>query len=640
MTLPVPAVPPVQTLVAAALAALMLLAVPGRAAAQQRIVVAATSLADLSLEELASVPVTSVAGRPQPASQAAASIVVITREDIRRSTATSLPEALRLAPNLHVARLNAGQWAISARGFNNSIGNKLLVLVDGRTVYSPLYSGVFWEAQKVPLGDIERIEVVSGPGGTLWGTNAVNGVINVVTRSAAETTGPLAVLHAGETGRRALLRYGAPLGERGGWRIWGVRDERDETIKADTGAARGDALDVTRVGTRADWQGAGHTAMVQAEAFRGGGTGLATTSPRLSGGHVLARWTQAQADGGSWQLQAYVDRSRHHERVFFDDVTELADVDFSHVPARLGDHRLIWGVGHRQAKGRTLATPLVRFIPERRTLRWTSVFVQDQLALSPGTELTLGLRAERNVYTGTEWLPTLRLSHDLGEGLLAWGSLSRAVRAPARLDREFFFPADPPYFIAGGPEFRSEIATVAEFGLRGRATEAARWSATLFHHDFERLRAGTAGATTVLNLAEGRTWGLEAWGTVDLSRRWRLSGGLSTLHKDLRAAPQAGANSVANLGNDPKRQAMLRLSGDLTASLQVDTTLRHVGALPNPAVPSHTVADIRIGWSPAPSVELSLLATNAFDREHAAFNTADASRFGREAWLRLSWRLP
>lgn len=626
--------------IARALAQAALLTLGAGTACAQPVLVAAASLSDLSIEELANVPVTSVAGRPQPAAQAAASIFVITREDIRRSTATSLPEVLRLAPNLHVARLNASQWAISARGFNNTIGNKLLVLVDGRTVYSPLYSGVFWEAQQLPLADIDRIEVVSGPGGTIWGTNAVNGVVNVVTRSAAETLGPMAVVTAGDEGRQVSARYGARLGERGAWRVWGLRRERDETRRAADDRPRGDEFETTRVGGRGDWQGVSHTATLQAEAYQGGGDGLGPVAPRLSGGHVLARWVQTQADGGNWQLQAYFDRSRHEEAVFFNDVTRIADVEFNHVPAMTGAHKVIWGAGHREARGRTRATPFVRFVPEERSLRWTSAFVQDQIALASGTELTLGLRAERNVYTGTEWLPSARLSHVLRQGWVAWGALSRAVRAPARLDREFYFPADPPHFIAGGPDFASEVATVTELGLRGRAGDAARWSATAFHHDYERLRAGTTAPTTVQNLAEGRTWGLEAWGTMDLTPRWRLSAGLTSLRKDLAAAPDAGADSIANLGNDPRHQAQLRLSGDLSRHVQADLGVRHVSALPSPAVPSRTVADLRIGWQVLPAVDVSLLVQNLFDRDTPEFAPADASRFGRAAWLRVVWRLP
>ena len=332
-------------------------------------------LGDLSLEELSRIPVTSVSGRPESMLEAAASIFVITGEDLRRSAATSLPEALRLAPNLQVARIDATQYAISARGFNNAIGNKLLVMVDGRTIYSPLFSGVFWDAQQVPLADVERIEVISGPGGTLWGANAVDGVINVITRPGQGGTGWLASGHAGTTGNEATLRYGAPLGG-GGWRVYAMQSDRGHTTLA-SGAAIDDHQDRQQAGFRADWGGSDDSFTVQGDLYQAGGDGTSPTSADLSGANLLARWHHEQGDGANWQLQAWFDQASRDDMLEFHDHVRTVDVQFNHAPALARDHRFIWGLGYRRAVDIADPALLVRFDPRVKTLRWTNLFAQD-----------------------------------------------------------------------------------------------------------------------------------------------------------------------------------------------------------------------------------------------------------------------
>ncbi len=590
----------------------------------------------MSLEELATVRVTSVTGRPRPANESAASLFVITAEDIRRSTARSLPEALRLAPNLQVARLSANQWAISARGFNNTIGNKLLVMIDGRTIYSPLFSGVFWDTHEVVLPDIERIEVISGAGATLWGANAVNGVINVITRSAADTEGTLVHVEAGEGGHQLALRQGGRLGADGAWRAHALRIERDATRLQD-GQARSDAMQKKQIGARADWTLPGRTLTLQGDIYEGRGAGGSNLAPTISGGNLLGRWQETAADGSNWQVQAYVDVARRHDDVIFRDRTRTVDLQFNHAPMLSASHKLIWGFGHRAATGRTRPTALVRFDPEEKSLKWSNLFVQDEWAATPNLRITGGLKAESNVYTGTEWLPTLRAAYQLGESGLVWASASRAVRAPARLDREFFFPANPPFVIAGGPNFRSEVARVYELGYRGQHPAGVSYSTTLFHHDYQRLRAGTAAPTFVENLAQGRVSGFEAWGSVDLEPRWRVSGGWVHLVKALTADPASPPTSVPNLGNDPRNQWLLRSTAAPFEGLDVDLTVRRVSALPEPAVPAYTAADLRLGWRLAPGLEVSLLVNNLGNRRKPEFAPAETSVFGRSAQLRLVW---
>ena len=550
----------------------------------------AEELGDLSLEELGRIPVTSVTGRPQSVQDAAASIFVITAEDIRRSAATSLPEALRLAPNLQVARINANQYAISARGFNNAIGNKLLVMVDGRTVYSPLFSGVFWDAQQVMLADVERIEVISGAGATLWGANAVNGVINVITRSAQDTQGMLVSGHAGATGNEASVRWGKTFAG-GAWRVYATQLDRSST-RLPSGQPVDDHQDRQQIGFRSDWLHQSDAMTVQGDLYKAGGDAQTTTSAKLSGGNVLARWRHDLADGSNWQLQGWFDHASRDDAIEFRDRARTFDLQFNHVPSFGKDHQFIWGFGYRRATDATEPTPLVAFIPGTRVLQWSNVFVQEEYRATERLRLTAGTKVETNAYTGAEFLPTLRATYDVGALGSLWGSASRAVRAPARLDRDFYLPAKPPYLIEGGPDFQAEIANVFELGLRGQQASGFGYSVTLFHDQYRRLRAGRAAPTTIDNLAGGDVSGVEAWGNVDLARAWRLSVGWTGLHESLDASPLAGAGSVENLGNDPRQQWSVRSMWRVSGTVDLDVTVRRVAALPAPAVPALSLIHI------------------------------------------------
>jgi iron complex outermembrane recepter protein len=565
---------------------------------------------------------------------------VITADDIHRSGARTLPEALRLAPNLHVARTSAGQWAISARGFNNGIGNKLLVLVDGRTIYSPLFSGVFWDAQDVMLEDVEQIEVISGPGGTLWGANAVNGIINVTSRPASATQGGLLALSGGDANRQASARYGGKLGDDASFRLHAFGLDRDNTNGAD-GAALADAANKRQVGWRADWGLPQHGFTLQGDSYRGGEAPGTPQAPQLSGTNVLARWSRQLDDGASWRLQAYYDHSRRDEPVSFRDETEIFDVEWQHNLAVSKSHRLMWGAGHREAKDRADTSVLVTFKPTERHLRWTNAFVQDEIAMSERVLLTLGAKMESNVYTGWEFLPSARLAWTPSDMQLGWAALSRAVRAPARLDREFFFPGKPPFIIIGGPDFQSEVANVLELGWRAQPTPTLSYSTTVFHHRYDRLRSGQRPPAMVQNMIEGSTTGLEAWLQWQAVPGWRLSGGLSELRKHLRLKPGSpDPTGPSALGNDPRHQWMLRSSLNIGRSHELDVGVRHVGALPRPAVPAYTAVDARWGWQVSPRVDLSLNVQNLFDRKHVEFgDVATAAQSRRAAWVKLLWRM-
>src|SRR6266849_1862740 len=601
-------------------------------------------LADLSLEELANLEITSVSRRAERLADAPASLFVITGDDIRRSGVTSLPEALRLAPNLEVARIDARQYAISARGFNNSIGNKLLVLIDGRTVYTPLFSGVFWDAQDTLLEDVDRIEVISGPGATLWGANAVNGVINVITRRAAETQGTLLVAGAGNLGRGVAARQGVKLGVDGAFRVYGKISDRDHTSRAD-GTSVQDSWDSGQAGFRADWGTAAGAFTLQGDAYRGTIDQAAPGDIRISGGNVLARWARQLAGGDRVQVQGYFDNTEREIPGTFAERLNIFDVEFQHA-LRVGQqHSVIWGGGYRRADDHVSNTAALAFLPADRNLRWGNLFAQDEIAL-PGDQLrlTLGTKAQSNPYTGTEFLPSARIAWKPDASRLVWSALSRAVRAPARLDRELFAPGQPPFFLAGGPDFRSEISKVLELGYRAQPSRRASYSVTLFHSVHDHLRTvepGPAGALVIGNEMEGKTTGIEAWGSLQAAERWRLSAGLLALHQDLHLKPGSGDTSgVAAAGNDPRHQWNLRSSLDLPGRQEFDVMLRHVAPLPSPSVPGYTALDARYAWHFERSLEVALIAQNLFDRSHPEFGAAvTRSEIERGLFLKLRWSL-
>ncbi len=600
----------------------------------------AVALLDLTIEELGEVVVTSVSRRAERLAEAPASIYVITAEDIRRSGARTLPEALRLAPNLQVARADANQYAISARGFNNVLANKLLVMIDGRTVYSPLFSGVFWESQPVMLEDVERIEVIDGPGGTLWGTNAVNGVINVITRSAAGTQGALATVGAGNDNALAGARYGGRAAGGGHYRVYGRYLGQDETQRAN-GSGVVDASDTGLGGFRADWSDADRDVTVQGEVY-GGEIDQRPDGRRIAGAHLLARWTQRLGVDNAVRVQAYYDRAERHHRLQFRDALDTADLDLQH-GFRLGaSHRITWGGGYRYARDNFEALwPTNGFIPEDRTLRWSNVYAQDEIALHRDVTLTVGVRGERNPYTGGELLPSALLGWRIDYTRFAWAGVARAVRAPSRVDRDFHVPRTAPFLLAGGPDFRSEVSTVYQAGYRARAGGLS-YSVTAFHHEHERLRSlePRPGGARFENRIGGSTAGVTAWAQWRAAPWWQLSVGGTRQWQ--RLAPDPDSNDIGGinqLGNDPRYWWVARSAWDVTSRHTLDVFVRRVGALPRPAVPAYTAVDLRLGWRVTPRLELSATVQNLFDPGHPEWGAAaDRVEFGRIVFFQLSWR--
>ena len=599
----------------------------------------AAPLADLSLEELANLEITSVSRRAERLSDAPASIFAITSDDIRRSGATSLPEALRLAPNLQVARVDARQYAITARGFNSTTANKLLVLIDGRTVYTPLFSGVFWDAQDVFLDDVRQIEVISGPGATLWGANAVNGVINVVTRPATETKGVLAYAGAGNRESGLGVRYGTELSG-GAFRVYAKGSNRDNTVRAN-GTDVPDSWDNAQAGFRADWGTAASGFTFQGDLYRGTIDQLAPGDVKISGGNALGRWSHEFAPGNRFQLQAYYDRTEREIPGTFAEGLDTFDVEFQHAFRPAQGHFLTWGAGYRNSRDEVTNSVGLAFLPANVTQRWSNIFVQDEIEISETLRFTAGVKLAKNPYTGWEVLPSARLAWKPDASRMVWGAFSRAVRAPARLDRDLFVPGQAPFLLAGGPDFRAEIADVAELGYRAQPSPRLSYSVTAFRAAYDRLRSlepGGAGTFVIGNKMEGEITGLEAWGNFQVSSNWRLGAGAVFLHEDLRFKPGSADTNLAGAGNDPKRQFLLRSSLDLPGQQEFDVTARYVSQLPNPVVPSYVAVDARYAWRVRKDFEVSLTVQNLFDQRHPEFGAAPArSEIERAAFLKVRW---
>lgn len=586
-------------------------------------------LADYSLEQLSDIVVTSVSRQDEPLARAPASVFVIKGAEIRRAGATTLPEALRLAPNLQVARIDAWSYAVSARGFLSPQSNKLLVMVDGRSVYSPLFSGVFWDMQDVALDDVERIEVVSGPGGVAWGTNAVNGVVNIITRSAAATGGGLASVWIGSEEHGASVRYGARLAGGAHLRAY-ARSSEVEGVRLDDGRGGDDgAMRRQQAGFRLDWQDARQDVTLSGDVHQGRlRAGGLPGRARLDGANLLGRIERRFDNGDALRLQGWIDQTRRYLDGGGGQRLDTLDLELQHM-LRRADHALSWGAGYRYSRDRIDNAPFVRFMPARRSLRWSHLFVQDEVRLAERLRASAGLRVEHNVYTGSEWLPSVRLAWDASPQSMLWAALSRTVRAPARLDRDFYAldPDDPDrYLVAGGRDTVAETARVAELGWRSQPTPALSYSATLYYNDFERLRSlepapGAAPPWTLASLGKGAARGVELWGSWQAARGWRLHAGATWQEVDIGREPDSrDATGLSGLGgNDPRLTWTLRSAHELGARLHGDLSLRYVARLPLAAVPSYHELDARLAWQVRPDLELALQGRNLLHARHAEF---------------------
>ncbi len=593
------------------------------------------ALANMDISELMDMQVSSVSRREESLSRAAASIFVITSDDIRRSGKTSLPEILRLAPNLQVARRDAYEYAITARGFNNQVGNKLLVLIDGRTIYTPLFSSVFWEMQGTSLPDIERIEVISGPGATLWGANAVNGVINIITKNASETRNTLISAATGNFDYGTSVRTGGRVGSRTDWRVFGKVHGWDNTFRQN-GTDGIDEFSREQIGFRVDWNGDNQQILVEGDTLKGESQHRGKIGPfdyppvTVEASNLLARWSRQRDNGSEFKLQAYWTYNERDEYTLFSPTFDIYDLEFQYHFAQdtgAAHHEIVWGASNRYAEDEVDRGFFSIYVPAQREVSWQTLFVQDEISLGDNFRVTPGMKIEWNDYTGKEHLPSLRVAWDVSDSQLLWGGWSRAVRAPSRFDRDIFYPESPPFILAGGPNFDSEVAYVYELGYRAQPSQTISYSMTLFRYEWDKLRSTTPFPIplNIVNTIEGNSWGIEAWSTWQVFQNWRLSGGFNTIEKNLEYKPgtQGGlsVNSAA-LQNDPSYQWTLRSGHDFGDKVQLDLYLHRVGALKNQPVPAYTELDLRIGWLPVENLELSITGNNLLHSRHAEFGPA------------------
>lgn len=607
------------------------------------------ALSRFSLEELMNVEVTSVSKRPEKLFEAAAAIYVITREDIHRSGVTSIPEALRMAPGLEVARVDAHNWAITSRGFNDVYANKLQVIIDGRSVYTPLFSGVFWDVQNMFLDDIDRIEIIRGPGATLWGANAVNGVINVITRPTKETQGVLIQVGSG-TEERAFggIRYGGQLGTNAHYRVYGRYFNRDDSVQS-SGARASDGWWLGHGGVRVDWEPSDTDLLTfQGDAYSGrvNQTFVATspTTPGgqpvedeyvIEGGNALGRWTHAFSEGSVLQLQTYYDGTRRRT-AFFQEVRDTVDLDVQ-LRFVLGQrHQFITGLGYRLSADDIVNAYTLSFDPSSRTMHLYSGFIQDEITIvDEYLRLTLGSKFEHNDFTGIEFQPGVRLLWTPHARHTAWASVSRAVRTPSRAedDVEINQPGPVPgsiLSIRGDRRFESEKLIAFEAGYRVQAHTRVSLSIAGFYNDYDDLRTREPGAVipgipviiplVVANNLQGETYGVELGPRWEVTEWWLLQATYSTLWMNLhRNAASTDTNAEGAEGRSPHHQATLRSSMDLLRHWTLDGTVRYVDSLPNLSIPSYVTLDVRLAWRPVEWLEISVVGQNLLDNQHAEF---------------------
>lgn len=632
------------------------------------------ALKRMSVDELLNVEITSVSKYEEDLRRAAAAVAVITREDLRRSGANSMPEALRLAPGLHVARQNATAWSVNARGFSNVNSEKLLVLSDTRSIYTPLFSGVSWDVQDYLLEDVERVEVIRGPGAALWGSNAVNGLVNITTRNARDTHGTYLEAGAGNFDRFWLgARHGGETGGGKHFRVFGRFYDRDATRSLATNTD--DAARFGHLGFRADWEaGSDTTWTVQGDAYAGEIGQLSPAvevigrpgpqgqlSSEVSGGNLLARWRRQTSDRSDLQLRAYYDLTRRDDPSFIDTL-HTVDIDLQHHFAAGSRHDVLWGMAGRLTANRNQSRGIFSVLPEQSDDLLVSGFIQDQISVSDSLAVTVGTKLEHNDFSGFEAQPSVRASWAPHEQHSMWAAVSRAVRVPTRLERDVNVdvsdPAGNPVFrLVGNREFDSERLVAYELGYRWHAGRNFWLDAALFYNDYDRLVSlelgepfidGT-GRTIVpvlnQNLGSGRTQGAELLMEWEPLENWRLSATYSHIDLDLESSGLDLNRNVWLDGTTPRSMTGLRSRLTL-GGLEFDAQFRHhsrIRRLPadvsGAGIDAYSALDLRLGWRLATNWRLSLVGQNLLDDEHVEFGTAAArGALTRAVYLKTEWQ--
>jgi iron complex outermembrane receptor protein len=635
-------------------------------------------LKQLTLAELGNVEVTTTSKEPEEVWNTPAAVFVITQEDIRRSGATSIPEVLRLAPGVEVARVDSDHWSVGIRGFGAVLGSKVLVLIDGRSVYTPLFSGVYWQVQATPLEDIERIEVIRGPGGTIWGANAVNGIINIITKSAKDTRGSMVSVGGGNVDQgTGGFRYGGGNGRGFNYRIYGMGFTRGPQFHA--GGRNFDDSRMGQAGFRMDWgKGPRDSFTLQGDIYHesaGETTTFGLYSPpsqatvdenaELSGGNLLGHWKRVVNERSDFQIQAYFDRTNHFEPEF-GETRDTFDVDFLHHLTLPGQQNFLWGLGARVSPANVVQrVPTIDFLPHHLTDQIYSGFVQDEIPFfSHRLSLTVGSKFEHNNYTGFEVQPSARLLWNRTPRQSFWGSVSRAVRTPSRLDEDIqltdFATVTPlPIYlrVSGNRQFRSEELIAYETGFRTLVTSHFYLDLALFYNDYNDLYSFQVGAPFLepsplpvhaiiplltSNGIRGTTKGFEVAPDWKPSSWWELRTSYSYLEMQLENKP--GSNDPTSIpgyeGSSPRHQVVIQSFVNLPKKLEFDQTYRYVSALPAQTVASYQTMDARFGWHITRELELSVGGQNLLQPHFAQYggDPGGPVEVKRSAYAKLVWR--
>jgi iron complex outermembrane receptor protein len=603
----------------------------------------------LSLEELLQMEVTVVTRQSESIGTAAAAVSVITRDDIRRSGVTTIADAVALADGMHVARFNNGTWSTTARGFNGSTPNKLLVMVDGRNAFTPFFTGVFWNTLDYVLEDIERIEVLRGPGASLWGANAVNGVVNIITRHTRDTRGTYVLAGGGNEDRGLIeVRHGggsvntsyriyAKAAERAGQKLADGSPSEDPRRRAQAGFR----LDSTRGATQ--W-------LFKADALHSRDAFPDRRDGEWSEINVQGRFNRSLTPTSQLQVQSYYRREyRNIERQLTHHV-DTGDIDLLYSAAFGGRHNLISGGGVRVNRDTTHGSAALHFDPMSRVYPVFSAFVQDEFALwRNAVALTGGVKVEHNSFSGADWQPNLRVRWLMPRQQVLWGAAARAVRRPTRFDDDIRITApNGLLLVQGSDDFEAEIMTGWEVGYRARPIRAMSFDATVFVQNYPNLRSQEAPLVgpvpvTIGNGLEGRSAGVELSSIIQPHDRLRVHASYTFLDTEISRRP--GSRDVsggANEANDPRHLGMLRASVNLMRTVEADVWLRAVGALPNPVVPAYQELNARVGWRPSAKIELALVGQDLLHAQHPEFgaNTPRRVEFERSVRALFTLRLP
>jgi len=635
-------------------------------------------LGSLSIEDLINVKVTSVAKKEQTLLESPAAIFVITQEDIRRSGMTSVPELLRMVPGINVAQVDGNVWAISARGFNSQFANKLLVLIDGRSVYSPLFSGVYWEVQDLLLEDIDRIEVIRGPGAAVWGANAVNGVINILTKHAAETKGGLVTAGASTAEQRFVgFRYGGKSRQLGDFRLFSKYNQR-EGMAYPSGARSPDGLEVWRGGFRVDTPASARDTLTwQGDVYRGT-LGQHVVLPAvdpltystdetvdIAGGNLLARWTRTYSPRSDFSLQGYIDTTRRSELFAGQRITTF-DLQFQQRYSLGPRQDVVWGLGYRRMEDRLRSSNIVTFNPENRGTNLFSGFVEDEILIVPQHfRLTVGSKFEHDDYTGAQAEPTIRISYSASTHHQAWASVSRAVRTPSRAEWDvrgnlasMLDPHGTPVLVGllGSHLLGGEKLWAYEAGYRWQFSSRLSLDVATFLNHYKDLNIIFVGQPAVelspppphvfvpaLSATRGQATagGTEAALTFRPANFWQLATSYSWLEVK-KSPPLTSYGSADEFSpiDDPRHQFNLRSTVYLPQNFSVDANTYYVSRLQQQQTPPYVRFDIRLAWNPTERVQFSVGGQNLLEDRHSEFRSlyvATPTEARRSAYFRVTW---